>query len=101
MPRPRTYRSPAERQAASRARHAQQQPAREDVLAALARSLHAVFEDAVECGQSRLPEQLLGTRADETLHNLILYLDTDPDPVRQPSNEGPKTRASGSLLHGA
>jgi hypothetical protein len=56
---------------------------------------------AVECGQTRLPEQLLGTRADDTLRNLVRYLDPNPDPVRHTLTAEPNAGESGSLLHGA
>ncbi len=74
MPRSKEYQSNAQRQAAYRARHQHQQPAREDYLAALGRSLHAELEDAVAVHQSVLPSELLGERADATLQNLIRYI---------------------------
>jgi hypothetical protein len=89
MPRPRLHASPAERQAAYRARHPEKRFPREDSLAALARSLHAVLEEAVETSRQTgkyekcaLPAHLLGARADETLRNIIRYVDPNPDPVR-------------------
>ncbi len=74
MPRSKAYETNAQRQAAYRARHPEQQPPREDYLAALGRSLHSELESAVEDQQSILPEYLLGERADETLRNLIRYI---------------------------
>jgi hypothetical protein len=74
MPRPKDYATNAERQAAYRQRHRAKQPPREDLLAALGRSLHSRFHDAVEAGQSVLPPELLGERSDETLRNLIRYI---------------------------
>jgi hypothetical protein len=90
MPRPKDYATNAERQAAYRQRHRAKQPPREDLLAALGRSLHARFQEAVEAGQSVLPPELLGERSDETLRNLIryIYLHTDrgqADPVWNPT----------------
>jgi len=90
MPRAKAYATNAQRQAAYRARHQNQQPPCEATLATLARSLHGVFEDAVEANQSVLPPELLGKRADETLRNLIryIYLHTDrgqADPVWNPA----------------
>ena len=41
----------------------------------LARSLHVVLEEALQQPGCVLPAHLLGTRADETLRNLIRYLD--------------------------
>ncbi len=79
---PRQYRSNAERQAAYRKRHQRERPPREDRLAALARSLHVVFEQAVQEGECVLPVALLGRQADETLRNLVRYVDPHPDPVR-------------------
>jgi hypothetical protein len=74
LPREKQFQTNAARQAAYRARHSQQKPPREDLLAALGRSIHAVLEDAVAAGQSILPEELLGSRSDETLRNLIRYI---------------------------
>ena len=74
MARPKEYETNAQRQAAYRARHQNQQPPREDYLAALGRTLHAELEDAVAVGQSVLPCELLGERADDTLRNLIRYI---------------------------
>ena len=74
MPRPRQYQNNAERQAAYRQRHRLQQPPREDRLAALARSLHFVLQDAVEANENILPAFLLGARADATLGNLVRYI---------------------------
>jgi hypothetical protein len=74
MPRSKEYQSNAQRQAAYRQRHQNQQPPREDYLAALGRSLHAELEDAVAVNQSILPCELLGERADATLQNLIRYI---------------------------
>lgn len=89
MPRPKEYQSNAQRQAAYRTRHQNQQPAREDYLAALGRSLHAELEDAVAAQQSVLPSELLGERADATLQNLIRYIRRHTergkaDPLLQP-----------------
>ena len=82
MPRPRLYNNQAERQAAYRARHPEQKPPREDLLAALARSLHFVLEEAAENERCLLPVYLVGLRPEQTLSNLIRYFDSDPDPIR-------------------
>jgi hypothetical protein len=74
MPGERIYRSNAERQAAYRARHREGEPPLQGELAALGRSLHGTLREAVRQGESRLPEELLGKRADETLRRLIRYL---------------------------
>ena len=79
MPRSKAYVTNAERQAAYRARHPEQQPLREDNLASLGRSVHAALESAVEDQQSILPCSLLGERADETLRNLIRYIRVHTD----------------------
>jgi hypothetical protein len=78
MPPERQYESNAERQAAYRARHRERQPPPQALLAALARSLHGSLARTVQQGQSKLPAELLGHRADQTLQNLIRYLHTDP-----------------------
>ena len=74
MARKKEYESNAERQAAYRARQADQQPALQGYLAALGRTLHAELGDAVRSGESVLPTELLGKRADETLRHLIHYI---------------------------
>lgn len=74
MPGERIYRTNAERQAAYRARHREREPPLAGDLAALARSLHGRLQEAVRRGESRLPEELLGARADETLRRMIRYL---------------------------
>jgi hypothetical protein len=78
MPSERQYESNAERQAAYRARHREQQPPRQALLAALAQSLHGTLAQAVHQGQNKLTPELLGRRADQTLQNLIHYLHADP-----------------------
>ncbi len=88
MPTPKQYRTNAERQAAYRQRHPDKKPPREDELAMLARSLHVVFEEALQQPGCVLPAHLLGQRADQTLRNLIHFLDprkeehatSDPNP---------------------
>jgi hypothetical protein len=87
MPRPKQYTDNAQRQAAYRQRHPEHRPPREDVLARLARSLHVVLEEAVQQPDCVLPAHLLGARADETLRNLIRYLDPKPDPYRYVSEK--------------
>jgi len=82
MPRPRLYQNQAQRQAAYRARHNQDRPPRMDRLASLAHSLHIVLTQALQQSQLELPDQVVGSRADETLENLIAYFDPNPDPVR-------------------
>jgi hypothetical protein len=84
MPLPKQYQNNAEHQAAYRARHPERKLPREDVLAALARGLHVVLQEAVQQPDCPLPAALVGQRADETLRNLIGYLDPHPDPVRYP-----------------
>jgi hypothetical protein len=88
VPRDRQYTDNAARQAAYRARHADRKPPREDRLAGLARTLHVVLAEAIEEQKCPWPSQLLGARADETLRNLIYYLDPNPDPVRYFGMEG-------------
>ena len=88
VPREREYADNAARQAAYRARHADRRPPREDRLAGLARSLHVVLEQAIHLDRCPLPHPILGARADETLRNLIYYLDPDPDPVCYHGMEG-------------
>jgi hypothetical protein len=83
MPREREYGTNAERQAAYRARHARERPPRQDLLAALGRSLHGELAAALRGGGSPLPKELLGARADETLRNLIFYVRSGGDPESQ------------------
>lgn len=74
MPGERQYTTNAERQAAYRARHRDRELPRQDLLAALARTLHGTLGRAVAQGVSPLPPELLGPRADRTLQNLIRYV---------------------------
>jgi hypothetical protein len=74
MPYERQYGTNAERQAAYRARHREREPPRQDLLAALARTLHGTLARAVAAGVSPLPPELLAARADRTLQNLIRYV---------------------------
>jgi len=79
MPVERKYRSNAERQAAYRDRHPEKRLPTEAALAALAQSLHVVLVKAVEAGKNPLPDDLIGDRTDQTLRNLIRFLDPRPD----------------------
>ena len=74
MPGERISKNNAERQAAYRARHREREPPLQGELAALARSLHGRLGEAVRRGESRLPAELLGRSADETLRQMIRYL---------------------------
>lgn len=74
MPPERQYATNAERQAAYRARHREREPPRQELLAALARTLHGTLARAVHQGVSPLPPELVGPRADRTLQNLIRYV---------------------------
>jgi hypothetical protein len=74
MPRAKEYATNAERQAAYRARHRDRELPTQNLLAALARSLHGTLERAVAQGVSPLPPELLDRRPDRTLQNLIRYL---------------------------
>jgi hypothetical protein len=88
MSRPRKYQTLAEKQAAYRARQSGSRPPKEAELARLARSLQVVLQEAVQSRTCPLPAELVGLRTDETLRNLIRYLDPCPDPVRYPRKEG-------------
>lgn len=74
MPREKESASNAERQAAYRARHRERELPTQNLLAALARTLHGTLERAVAQGVSPLPPELLDRRTDRTLQNLIRYL---------------------------
>jgi hypothetical protein len=79
MPAERKYRTNAERQAAYRDRHPEKRRPTEAHLAALARSLHFVLGEAVQTGDCPFPPHLIGDQADQTLRNLIRFLDPNPD----------------------
>jgi len=81
MPIAKQYASNAERQAAYRMRHPEKRMPTDARLASLARYLHAVLSADVQADTPHLPADLVGGRADETLSNVIFYLDPDPDPV--------------------
>jgi hypothetical protein len=74
MPRGREYRNGAQRQAAYRARHREQEPPLSGDLAGLARALHGRYGDAVRAGVSPWPKELWDRRSDETMRNLVRYL---------------------------
>jgi hypothetical protein len=74
MPRAKEYQNAAERQEAYRARHRDREPPLQGYLAALARSLHMELAETTRAGQSPLPVELVARRADETLRNMIRYL---------------------------
>jgi hypothetical protein len=95
MARERLYRNNAEKQAAYRARHAQRQPVPQRLLAHLGQERHGRLRQAVAAGTSRVPAPVLGTRADETLINLIRYLtrgllpgEAEPSGAAVPSGPG-------------
>jgi hypothetical protein len=88
MAQERLYRNNAVRQAAYRARHRDREPPRQSELAALARSLHGTLSRAVCRGESRLPEELLGERANETLRRLIRYLQAGMTPAEGSPERG-------------
>jgi hypothetical protein len=74
MAQARLYRNNAEKQAAYRARHADQQGPSQRLLAHLGQELHGLLREAIREGRNRVPATLLGPRADDTLINLIGYV---------------------------
>ena len=82
MPVEKKYASNAKRQAAYRARHPEKHVATDAELAGLARYLQFVLTASVAAGTFALPDALVSGRADQTLRNLIRYLDPDPDPIQ-------------------
>ena len=102
MPRAREYVTNAEKQAAYRQRHAAQQRPRAAYLAALARSLHGVLQDAVAAHTSPVPDALLGAQADETLRHLIHYIQaggTAPPELRPAAPKEPSKGIRQSAPH--
>ena len=91
MSNPKRYENSAERQAAYRHRNADGKPPREAELAALARNLHIVIEEAIEAGSTAFPADVLGDHAGETLRCMIHFLDPSPDPVRYEGTKKPGT----------
>jgi len=77
MARERLYRSNAEKQAAYRARQSQEQGPRQRLMATLGQELHARIREAIAAGRNRVPAEVLGKRADETLINLMRYVRGD------------------------
>jgi hypothetical protein len=75
MGRTKEYANAGERQAAYRARHREKEPPLQGYLAALARTLHTELRETAQVGRSPVPAELIGRRADETLRNLIRYLE--------------------------
>lgn len=91
MTQAKVHNSNAQRQAAYRKR-SKYQRATQAELATLARSLHAVIQDAVDYSTFPLPNELAAARPDVTLKNLIKFFDPIYDPVRNP--EGKHRRRS-------
>ena len=85
MPRRKIYDDNAERQAAYRKRKGRLPTQVE--LADLAWGLHSVIEDAVEYNAFPLPHEILATRPDLTLRNLMRFFDVIYDPVRNPNGK--------------
>jgi hypothetical protein len=74
MARARLYPNNAEKQAAYRARHVDQQSPPQRLLAHLGQELHGRLREAIREGRNRVPATVLGPRADDTLINLIGYV---------------------------
>jgi len=74
MPRPRTYRDAADRQAAYRTRTYWQQAPTQKFLSGMAQGLHAERAEALHKGECPLPKELLGAHAGQTLQNLRDYI---------------------------
>jgi hypothetical protein len=83
MPQPKQYKNAAQKQAAYRARRPK--PITQASLARLARTLNWVIRQADEHGCSPLPRTIIAEDAEQTLKNLICFLDPVKDTVRHPN----------------
>ena len=82
MSRERQYKDAAQKQAAYRARHPKQ--ISQAQLASLARSIYWVIIYGFEQGDSPLPRDIRGDTVEQTLRNLMCYLDPVKDTIRYP-----------------
>jgi len=83
MPQPKQYKNAAIRQAAYRNRH--QKPPTQASLARLAMALIVVIADDAQSQHPRLPSEIaLAQDAQQTLRNLICWLDPVKDTIRHP-----------------
>jgi hypothetical protein len=85
LPQPKQYKNAAQRQAAYRAR--QPKRATQARLAQLAATIDYLITKSANTRFSRLPEEIVGPDTEQTLRNLICWLDTYRDPVRYPNWE--------------
>ncbi len=82
MPQPKQYADAAERQAAYRARHPR--PISQARLATLAQAIYCVLLEAAEHGDCPLPTNIIAGDQEQTLKNLICFLDPVKDTTRHP-----------------
>jgi hypothetical protein len=85
LPQPKQYKNAAQRQAAYRAR--QPKRATQARLAQLANTINYLILDNANTRYSRLPDEVVGTDIEQTLRNLICWLDPYRDPVQYPNWE--------------
>ena len=83
MPQPKQYDDAAQRQAAYRDRRPR--PITQARLASLARSVYWVILKAQEHGDSPLPTDIIDDGQEQTLRNLICFLDPIKDTTRHPN----------------
>lgn len=83
MPRPREFKDDADRQAAYRARTYWRQAPTQKYIAGMAEGLHRDLAEALQKGVCRLPAELLGEHAGQTLENLRNYLAVPLPPAEQ------------------
>lgn len=85
LPQPKQYKTPAQRQAAYRARLPK--IATQARLAQLATTINYLIVDSANTRYSRLPDEIVGSDIEQTLRNLICWLDPYRDPIRHPNWE--------------
>jgi len=82
MPQPRQHKSAAQRQAAYRLRRPK--PPTQARLALLAVAINAAIGDDSQSQSPRLPAEVVGQDIEQTLRNLICWLDPVKDTIRHP-----------------
>jgi hypothetical protein len=83
MTQPRRYKNDADKQAAYRARRPK--PMTQAHLAILAREIYATIRKADVYAKSPLPDAILAQDQEQTLRNLICFLDPVKDTIRHPN----------------
>ena len=83
MPQPKLHKNAAQRQAAYRSR--KPKTPTQARLAQLARAIEYEIKSDAQSPHQRLPQEILATNTEQTLRNLICWLDPVKDTIRHPN----------------